>query len=54
MWLDGAQVLTASDRTITRPGRVGLVTYADSVALFDDFSAKSGTETGIRGTGNEK
>jgi hypothetical protein len=43
-WFDGAQVLKASDRAITRSGRVGLITHADSVALFDDFSAKSGTE----------
>jgi hypothetical protein len=40
VWLDGTQVLDATDDTFSAPGRVGLWTKADSVIQFDDFTVQ--------------
>ena len=42
VWFDGEKTLEATDNTFMRSGRVGLITHADSVALFDDFSVQVG------------
>ena len=42
VWFDGEKMIEATDKTFTRSGRVGLVTHADSIAVFDDFSVQSG------------
>jgi hypothetical protein len=42
VWFQGEQVITATDHTFWRPGRVGLITHADSVALFDDLHVQVG------------
>jgi hypothetical protein len=42
VWFGGEKALEAIDRTFIRPGQVGLITRADSVALFDDFSVHVG------------
>lgn len=38
VFYDGRKVLTASDKTFTEAGMVGVWTKADSVTAFDDFS----------------
>ena len=38
---DGKQVLDATDKTFTQPGKVGLWTKADSVIYFDDLKVES-------------
>lgn len=35
---DGTQVIDATDRTFTAPGKVGVWTKADSVTYFDDLT----------------
>jgi hypothetical protein len=40
-WLDGRQLLQASDSTIQRPGRIGLWTKADAVTSFDNLRARA-------------
>ena len=42
VWFDGEKTLEAMDRTFMRSGRVGFITHADSVALFDDLSVQAG------------
>ena len=42
VWFQDQQVLEATDATFTRSGRVGLITHADAVALFDDFRVQAG------------
>jgi hypothetical protein len=42
VWVQGEQKLSARDATLQRAGRVGLVTHADSVALFDDLEVQIG------------
>jgi hypothetical protein len=42
VWLNGKEALAAEDGALTRPGRVGLITHADSVALFDDLRIQVG------------
>jgi hypothetical protein len=37
---DGKQVLDASDKTFTQPGKVGVWTKADSVIYFDDLKVE--------------
>jgi len=46
VWFDGQKKLETTDRTVLRAGRVGLVTHADSIALFDDLSVKVGMQVG--------
>ncbi len=41
-WLNERLVLETRDRYLVNPGRVGLLTQADTVALFDDFYIQSG------------
>jgi hypothetical protein len=42
VWAGGKLALSAEDGTFRRPGRVGLLTHADSVALFDDLRIQIG------------
>jgi hypothetical protein len=42
VWFQGEQVITATDHTFWRPGRVGVITHADSMALFDDLHVQVG------------
>jgi hypothetical protein len=42
VWLNDQLVLKAGPPEPTTPGRVGLVTHADTVALFDDFHLQEG------------
>lgn len=49
VWFQGEQVITATDDTFWRPGRVGLITHADSVALFDDLHVQVG-QAGVAAT----
>jgi hypothetical protein len=37
VWFQDEKVLETNDMTFRRAGRVGLITHADSVAVFDDF-----------------
>jgi len=47
VWFDGEKTLEATDRTFMRSGKIGFITHADSVALFDDFSVQVGVRVGI-------
>ena len=47
VWFDGEKTLEATDRTFMRSGKIGFITHADSVALFDDFSVQVGVQVGI-------
>ena len=42
VWFDGEKTLEATDSTFMRSGKLGFITHADSVALFDDFSVQVG------------
>jgi hypothetical protein len=42
VWFQGEKKIEAADKTFLRSGRVGLITHADSIALFDDFAVKAG------------
>ena len=42
VWFDGEKKLEATDRTFMRSGKIGFITHADSVALFDDLSVQAG------------
>ena len=42
VWFDGEKKLEATDRTFMRFGKLGFITHADSVALFDDLSVQAG------------
>jgi hypothetical protein len=44
VWFDGEKMLEATDRTFMRSGKIGFITHADSVALFDDFSVQVGID----------
>ena len=46
VWFDGEKKIEATDTTFLRAGQVGLITHADSVALFDDFTVHVGVQTG--------
>ncbi|HEU0291787.1 MAG TPA: hypothetical protein VFR47_03580 [Anaerolineales bacterium] len=41
-WFDGEKKLEATDSTFMRSGKLGVITHADSVALFDDISVQVG------------
>jgi hypothetical protein len=42
VWFDGEKTLEATDQTFMHSGKVGLITHADSVALFDDLAVQVG------------
>lgn len=42
VWFDGEKTLEATDSTFMRSGKLGFITHADSVALFDDLSIQVG------------
>jgi len=42
VWFGGEKTLEATDRTFMRSGKIGFITHADSVALFDDLSIQAG------------
>ena len=42
VWFDGKKTLEATDITLRRSGKLGFITHADSVALFDDLSVQVG------------
>jgi len=44
VWFDGKKTLEATNRTFMRFGQVGLITHADSVALFDNLSIQVGNK----------
>lgn len=41
-WLNDRLVLEARDQNLVASGRLGLVTHADTIAVFDDFHIQSG------------
>lgn len=42
VWFDDEKKIEVTDGTFMRAGQVGLITHADSVALFDDLTVKVG------------
>jgi hypothetical protein len=48
VWFDGEKMLEATDSTFMRSGKLGFITHADSVALFDDLSVQVGVQAGSR------
>jgi hypothetical protein len=42
VWFDGEKTLEATDSTFRRAGKIGFITHADSVALFDDLTVQVG------------
>jgi hypothetical protein len=42
VWFGGEKTLEATDSTFMRSGKLGFITHADSVALFDDLSIQAG------------
>jgi len=42
VWLNELNALEMRDATPAKPGRVGLITHGDTVALFDDFHVQNG------------
>ena len=42
VWFDGKKLIDVTDRTFMRSGKLGFITHADSVALFDDLSIQVG------------
>ena len=42
VWFQDEKALAVTDETFTGPGRVGLITHADSVAIFDDLHVQVG------------
>ena len=42
VWFDGEKRLEATDSTFRRSGKIGFITHADSVALFDDLTVQVG------------
>ena len=42
VWFDGKKTFEATDRTFMRSGKIGFITHADSVALFDDLTVQVG------------
>jgi hypothetical protein len=48
VWFDGEKKIETTDTTFMRAGQVGLITHADSVALFDDLSVQVGVQVGNR------
>ena len=48
VWFDGEKKIEIADNTFMRAGQVGLITHADSVALFDDLAVQVGVQAGSR------
>ena len=48
VWFDGKKTLEATDSAFMRSGKLGFITHADSVALFDDLSVQVGVQAGNR------
>ena len=48
VWFDGEKLTELTDTTFMRSGQVGVITHADSVALFDDLSVQVGVQVGNR------
>ena len=48
VWFDGEKMLEATDRTFMRSGKIGLITHADSIALFDDLTVQVGVQVGVQ------
>jgi len=42
VWFDGEKTLEATDSTWMSSGRLGFITHADSVALFDNLAVRAG------------
>jgi hypothetical protein len=42
VWFDGKKIVETVDKTFQGSGQVGLITHADSIALFDDFAVQAG------------
>jgi hypothetical protein len=42
VWVQGERKLSIRDGSLREAGRVGLITHADSVALFDNFEVQTG------------
>jgi hypothetical protein len=53
VWFDGEKKIETADKTFMRAGQVGLITHADSVALFDDLAVHVGMQVGMQ-VGNRK
>jgi hypothetical protein len=47
IWFDSEKTLEATDKTFMRAGKLGFITHADSVALFDDLSVHVGAQDAI-------
>ena len=47
VWFDSEKLIEVTDTTFMRSGQVGVITHADSVALFDDFSVQVGVRPGL-------
>jgi hypothetical protein len=48
VWFDGEKTLEVTDSTLMRSGKLGFITHADSVALFDDLAVHVGMQVGNR------
>ncbi len=48
VWFDGEKIFETTDSTFMRYGKLGFITHADSVALFDDLSVHVGVQAGNR------
>jgi hypothetical protein len=48
VWFDGEKKIETTDTTFMRAGQVGLITHADSVAVFDDLAVHVGMQVGNR------
>lgn len=48
VWFDDEKKIEATDSTFMHAGQVGLITHADSVALFDDLAVKVGVKVGVQ------
>jgi hypothetical protein len=42
IWFDDEKTIETVDKTFRGSGQVGLITHADSIALFDDFAVQAG------------
>lgn len=43
VWFQDAEVIDVRDSTLMAPGRAGLITHGDTVAVFDDLHVQLGT-----------
>ena len=47
VWFDDEKKMEVTESTFLRAGQVGLITHADSVALFDDFAVNVGVRAEV-------